>query len=104
VGGPWGVLGWTWPTVHGPFSVAYDVDLRGLDGHVRAGDAVELSLAPIRNPVTGAESYPRAILPQGILVKECDLGASSTFRVQDGISYDHSGQYAAVGPFQYEGP
>ena len=25
VGGPWGVLGWTWPTVHGPYPASYDV-------------------------------------------------------------------------------
>ena len=26
-GGPWGVLAWTWPKVHGPYRVAYDIVL-----------------------------------------------------------------------------
>jgi hypothetical protein len=43
-------------------------------------------------------------MPQGIIFKQGDLGASATFRVQDGISYDHSGQYTALAPFDYAGP
>jgi hypothetical protein len=104
VGGPWGVLAWTWPTVHGPMPVKYDVDFAGLDTRLRAGDVLELQLTPIRNPVTGAEARPGVVLPQGIIVKEAELGASSAFSVRDGISYDHSGQYTAIGPFEYSGP
>lgn len=104
VGGPWGVLAWTWPTVHGPFAVPYEVELDGINSRVRAGDHVELVGGPIRNPVTGAEAYPGVVLPEGILVKEADLGASQRFRVANGIEYDHSGQYTATGRFDYKGP
>jgi len=104
VGGPWGVLGWTWPTTHGPTAVSYDVNLSGLETHIRAGDVVELELAPVRNPVTGEETRAAVVLPTGIIYKSADLGASSTFHVRDGISYDHTGQYTAIGPFDYEGP
>jgi hypothetical protein len=104
VGGPWGVLGWTWPTVHGPLAVPYDVQLDGLDTRLRAGETVELQIEPVRNPVTGAETRASVTLPSGIIYKGADLGASATFRVRDGISYDHSGQYAAVGIFDYSGP
>jgi hypothetical protein len=104
VGGPWGVLGWTWPTIHGPHAVAYDIHISGLETKVSAGDVVEVEVDKIRNPVTGAEVTPSVVLPQGIILKEGDLGTSSTFRVSDGISYDHSGQYTAVGPFDYSGP
>jgi hypothetical protein len=37
-------------------------------------------------------------------VKAADLGASESFRVSNGIAYDHSGQYTAVGDFDYAGP
>jgi hypothetical protein len=104
VGGPWGVLGWTWPTVHGPKAVAYQLEVAGLGSRLKIGDQVNLELTPVRNPVTGAETHAGAVLPEGIIFKECDLGASATFRVQDGISYDHSGQYTAIGPFEYAGP
>jgi len=34
-------------------------------------------------------------------VKRADLGATNRFRVSRGIDYDHSGQYMAIGPFEY---
>jgi hypothetical protein len=104
VGGPWGILGWTWPTIHGPHAVPYELRLDGLATKLRAGDVVEVEVDKIRNPVTGDEVTPGVVLPQGLIFKQGDLGTSSTFRVHDGISYDHSGQYAAVGPFDYSGP
>ena len=100
-GGPWGVLGWTWPKVHGPYFVAYDLAFDGVRTRVRAGDALVVEGGPIRNPVSGAEAYPGVVLPQGIIVKRADLGASTRFRVSRGIEYDHTGQYLAVGPFEY---
>jgi hypothetical protein len=29
-GGPWGLLGWTWPKVHGPYPVPYKIELDGV--------------------------------------------------------------------------
>ena len=104
VGGPWGILGWTWPTVHGPFPVGYEIEEDGLASRVKAGDAYELELAVIANPVTGAEVHPAAVLPEGIITKRAELGTSRAFRVGGDISFDHSGKYAAVGPFDYAGP
>jgi hypothetical protein len=104
VGGPWGVLGWTWPTVHGPLAVPYEVELNGMETRVRAGGVVELQMQPVRNAVTGVETIASVTLPSGIIYKDADLGASATFHVRDGISYDHSGRYASVGQFDYSGP
>jgi len=104
VGGPWGILAWTWPTIHGPHPVPYELELAGITTRMKAGDVVELELEPIRNPVSGAEVHPGMVLPEGLIVKRGDLGASKTFTVDDGISYDHSGQYTALGPFEYAGP
>jgi hypothetical protein len=103
VGGPWGILAWTWPTVHGPFPAAYDLALDGIRSRLRVGEVVELELEPIANPVTGAEVTPAAVLPQGIITKHADLARSTVFRIADGIALDHSGQYTAVGPFDYSG-
>jgi hypothetical protein len=104
VGGPWGVLGWTWPTVHGPYAVPFEVDVDGVNWHVKAGDKLEIESEPIRNPVTGAEVTPGAVLPQGIIFKQGDFGSSRTLRIHDGISLEHQGKYTAVGPFEYAGP
>jgi hypothetical protein len=103
-GGPWGILAWTWPTVHGPFATAYALELNGVNTRLRAGDYVEMIGGPMRNPVSGDETSGGIVLPQGILVKAADLGASESFRVSNGIGYDHSGQYIAVGDFDYAGP
>lgn len=104
VGGPWGTLAWTWPKIHGPFDVAYDLHLDGVNTRARCGDYVEIECGPIRNPVTGAQSFPGITLPQGIVFKQGELGATTRFRVAHGIEYDHSGQYMALAPFEYASP
>ena len=58
----------------------------------------------IKNPVSGAEVHPGAVLPEGIIVKRADFGASTVYTLSDEISFDHSGQYTAVGQFDYAGP
>jgi hypothetical protein len=104
IGGPWGTLGWTWPKVHGPYVTPYDLTFDGVKSGLKCGDYVDINCGPIRNPVTGAESYPSVVLPQGIVFKRADLGATTRFRVSHGIEYDHTGKYMAVAPFEYAGP
>ena len=104
VGGPWGILGWTWPKIHGPYATSYDVSFDGVNTRVKAGDHVDVACGPIRNPVTGAEVHPGVVLPEGIILKRGDLGTTSHFRVSGGIEYDHSGKYMAAGPFNYQWP
>ena len=101
VGGPWGILAWTWPKIHGPFAVPYDVKFDGINSTIKAGDELEITCGPIRNPVTGHESHPGVVLPQGIIFKHGDLGTTTRFRLSKGIEYDHSGKYMGVGPFDY---
>ena len=104
IGGPWGILAWTWPKVHGPYPVAYTVTFDGVNTRVRGGDLLDVECGPIRNPVTGAEVHPGVVLPEGIIFKRGDLGTTSRFQVSSGIEYDHSGKYMAAGPFKYEWP
>jgi hypothetical protein len=104
VGGPWGVLGWTWPTVDGPHYVPYDVHVDGVHVSLKAGEHLELESGRIRNPVSGAEVNPGAVLPEGIIFKEGQLGSSQRFTVENGIRLDYEDRYTAVGPFDYSGP
>ena len=87
VGGPWGVLAWTWPTIHGPKPAPYDLHLDGVKTRVKAGDSYEVVSETIKNPVSGAEVRPGAVLPEGIVFKKADFGSSTAFRVSDGIAY-----------------
>lgn len=102
-GGPWGLLGWTWPTLHGPEAVPYELELDGIHSRVRAGDLFELELEPIRNPVSGAEVTPGAVLPQGIVFKSGDFASSKRYRVSP-LGIEYADRYAAVAPFEYAGP
>jgi hypothetical protein len=103
-GGPWQTLAWTWPKVHGPYPSAYEVAFDGMKTRLRCGDYVDIEGMSIKNPITGAESFPGVVLPQGIIFKQGDLGATARFRVAKGVEYDHSGQYMALGPFDYLSP
>lgn len=103
-GGPWGILAWTWPTVHGPKAVDYRVHADGVRSTIAAGDAMQLECTTIKNPVTGADTHPAIVLPEGLIVKGASLGASAVFKLDEGISFDHSGKYMAVGAFDYYWP
>jgi hypothetical protein len=104
VGGPWGILAWTWPTVHGPKLVPYEIEIDDIHSRVKAGTSLEIESAPITNPVSGAEVHPGAVLPEGLIFKTGNFGMSKLFRLSDDVSYDHTGKYTAVGPFDYAGP
>lgn len=103
-GGPWGIFAKTLAEVHGPFSASYEYDPADVHSRLKVGDAVQLALEPIRNPVTGAEVHPGAVLPEGLVCKEMRFASSAVFRVDDTVNLDHSGKYAAVAPFRYDGP
>jgi hypothetical protein len=104
VGGPWGVLAWTWPNLHGPHLVSYDLEMDGVRTRLKCGDHVEVECTAIRNPVSGAEVHPSVILPEGIILKRGELGMTTRFKVSTGIAYDHSGKYMAAGRFDYSFP
>ena len=103
-GGPWKIIATTIGKVNGPESAPYEVSLDRFNSSVRAGSFVALELEPVRNKVTQAEVHPRALLPEGFVFKEADLAASKEFRISGSVSFDHTGRYAAVAPFEYQGP
>jgi hypothetical protein len=100
LGGPWGIFGRTYDLAE-PSPAGFDVQVAGHGSRARIGAAVELELQAIRNPVTQAEVHPEVVLPEGLVVKRGGLAASKVFRVRVGVDYDHSGQYAAFGRFDY---
>lgn len=100
LGGPWGIFINTYELA-APEPARFDVHLSDYGSRVSIGSAVQLELQTIRNPVTHAEAHPEIVLPEGLVVKHGRLAASKVFRVRDGVDYDHSGQYAAFGRFEY---
>ena len=102
LGGPWEIFINTY-AIEGPEPASYRIDLADHATTLRVGDAVQLEIQPITNPVTGAEIHPELLLPEGLVLNRAALAASKVFRVDDGVSFDHSGQYSAFGRFEYEG-
>ena len=99
-GGPWEIFMTTYE-LEGPYRAPYAVDLNGEHSRYEIGTIAKLVITPITNPVTGNDIHPRLLMPEGLLTKEVGLFASSTFRVDGGVRYDHSGRYAAIGSFNY---
>jgi hypothetical protein len=102
-GGPWGILINTFTTIHDAQFVPYEVTIDDQRSMVLAGDVLQVNTEPVRNPVTQVEAHPRAVLPQGFISKDLALLRTAAFRVEGDVSYDHTGQYAAVGKFDYQG-
>ena len=100
IGGPWGIFSKTYELAP-PEPATFEFHLADYDTRVRIGDAVEVEVEAIRNPVSHAEVHPEIVLPEGLVVKSAKLAASRVFRLRSSVSYDHSGQYAAFGKFSY---
>jgi hypothetical protein len=102
-GGPWAIFRKTFTTLSGPTYVRFDSNFAELP-RVKAGDKVEVTTEYIKSPVTGATIHPRIVLPEGLVVKDAALVRSIRFKVNDKVSYDHSGRYAAFAFYEYFGP
>ena len=102
-GGPWGIFINTYE-LEAIRPERFELHLDGVHSTARVGDAIALEMTTIKNPVTGAEVHPGAVLPEGLVCKQASFGKSETFRVSAEIEYDHSGQYVAAAPFDYAGP
>lgn len=102
IGGPWAIFINTYE-LDGPHSAAFTVDVDGFVSTATIEGVAELEMQPITNPVTGVQIHPELNLPEGLITNRAGLAASKVFRVHGGVSYDHSGRYAAFGPFAYRG-
>ena len=100
IGGPWGIFSKTYELAP-PEPATFEFHLADYDTRVRIGDAVEVEVEAIRNPVSHAEVHPEIVLPEGLVLNSGKLAASRVFRLRSNVSYDHSGQYAAFGNFSY---
>jgi hypothetical protein len=101
-GGPWGIFINTYELVRvGP--APFDLTLDGERSSYKIGDVAELRMEPIRNPVTGNEVRSGVVVPTGLVFNEGWCATSTLFRVNDGVSYDHTGKNTEWAPFEYSG-
>ena len=100
LGGPWGIFIKTYALAE-PVYRRFDLQIAGHATRAHIDGILELELQHIRNPVTQAELHPEAVLPEGLIVKRAGLAMSRVFRLRGRVEFDHSGQYAAFGRFDY---
>jgi hypothetical protein len=77
-------------------TAAIDLRAAGKDSWFRVQHEVEVTFAPIRNPVTGAEHLPSVLLPTGLLTKRDDFFAAETFavRAREDLTFAYPGRNA----------
>jgi hypothetical protein len=102
-GGPWGIFINTYELLD-VIPAPIEVEVNGEHSSYKIGEFAELQMEPIRNPVSGAEVRAAVVLPTGLVFNEGWCAASTVFRVNDGVSYDHSGKNAEYAAFEYSGP
>ena len=101
-GGPWGIFINTYELLD-VIPAPIDVKVDGEHSSYKVGDAAELQMEPIKNPVSRAEVRAAVVLPTGLVFKEGWCAASTVFRVDGEVSYDHSGKNAEYAEFEYSG-
>jgi len=100
---PFGIFRSLVSTVVGCHYVPFHVDLQGIHSRATIPGILDLQLAPMKNPVTGEEELATLLKPTGFTSQKQELCASAVFRLTSaGLSYDHSGRYAEVSPFEYK--
>lgn len=102
-GGPWGIFINTYE-LSGVKAAPVELEIAGERSRCKVGELAELQMEPIKNPVTGDETRSGVTLPNGLVFNEGWCAASTVFRVNDGVSYDHSGKQAEWAPFSYSSP
>jgi hypothetical protein len=99
-GGPWGIFVNTYE-LRDIQATPVTLEIDGERSSYKIGDLAELQMEPIKNPVTGDEMRSGVMLPKGLVFNEGWCAASSVFKVNDGVSYDHSGKQAEWAPYSY---
>ncbi len=91
-GMPWEALAGTVTRFEGPVRMPIQIDIAGARSRVHVPGAVDLSLVPLKNPVTGAEKEVHIVYPSGGFFWD-DAKVATTDQMR-----------AALGDFQLEWP
>ncbi|MGH7477953.1 MAG: DUF1326 domain-containing protein [Longimicrobiales bacterium] len=102
-GMPWEAMRETMARFEGPLRVPIELDPSPRRARIRAGDAVELSLAPLTNPKTGAEKQVQIVYPNGGFWWDVgDTAQSERLRVRHkDIAFEYTGKYASTSTVEW---
>lgn len=94
-GMPFEILAATISNLLEPQFVPMQFDFSGRTSKAKIGDAVEIGLSPIKNPVTGAEEGVRIVHETGFIFQQADVTSAATCNARmDGLNFswpNHAG-------------
>ncbi|MBI1886583.1 MAG: DUF1326 domain-containing protein [Chloroflexi bacterium] len=103
-GGPFEIFAAVSAEMHDPVVAPYEARFDKINSYVKAGDYLEVGVAPVKNPVTGDLEETTLLKPTGFTSTRSELGMSTVARVKlPAFQYDHSGKYAEYAEFEYSG-
>jgi hypothetical protein len=103
LGGPWAIFAAVTAKWLDPLFAPFEVTVADLNSHARAGNYMDIAMAPILNPVTNEVEQLYLDKPTGFTSTRAALGRSVSFGVDAGLQFRHDGQYAEFSHFEYSG-
>ncbi|MBW3590214.1 MAG: DUF1326 domain-containing protein [Actinobacteria bacterium] len=103
-GGPMAIFRNTWSKIEGPHATKVKATVNGKDSSISVEGVGGLAFDSIKNPVTGAEGFPRVVLPQGLLTNELEQFTTKEFSFESGdMSVSFPGKTAQVAKIAWSG-
>jgi len=82
--------------------VPFQVTIDGINSQATIPETLDMHLAPMKNPVTGADELATLNKPTGFTSQIQELCTTSAFKaVAEGLSVDFPGKYGEFCPFEY---
>lgn len=105
-GGPLGIIyGNTLSRIDGPHFVPIKATVSGKESELIVDGRIRMLFDSIKNPVSGAEAFPRVVLPQGLLTHELEQFTTREFEVNEGeVSMTYPGRTAQIARIDWQGP
>jgi hypothetical protein len=97
-GMPWEALAGTITRFDGPFRKPVEIEIAGERSRVRVPGAIELSLTPLIDPVTGQEKEVHIVYPKGgFFWNDAKVATTATMRASQGdLRFEWPARYAAA--------
>ena len=80
----------------------FELELNGIHSRLSIPDTLDLQLAPMKNPVTGADELATLDKPMGFTSKHQELCSARIDRLTaKGLSYENLDKYGEFSTFEY---
>ncbi len=105
VGGPFGmIIKNTVTDLRGPHIAPVNIEVAGKETRISVEGQLNVEFDSIKNPVTGDESFPRVVLPQGVWSNELEQFTTRTFDGGDGdLAKSYPGNVAQIAEVHWRG-